>query len=143
MRQLVYAAFAAALMTAPLGAQSPQSGAASPAADAQAGTRTVIGCVSAGTDGRSFNFMESATAPQSSDAAAAATAPAPLSWTLVAGGDVDLTKYVGKKVEITGSSDRKGGMSAERSESTTRSPSSLTGPRFHVKSVKVLAETCS
>ena len=58
-------------------------------------------------------------------------------------GDLDLSKYVGKKVELTGSSDMKTGVSADKTESTTRSTSATTGPRFHVKSVRVLAGTCS
>ena len=65
------------------------------------------------------------------------------SWTLVARSDIDLTKYVGKKVELKGTPDSKGGMSGYNSESSTRSAKATDGPRFHVKSVRVLAETCS
>ncbi len=65
------------------------------------------------------------------------------SWILIARSDIDLTKYVGKKVELTGTPDSKGGTSGYNSESSTRSSKATEGPRFHVKSVKVLAETCS
>lgn len=57
--------------------------------------------------------------------------------------DIDLAKYVGKRIELTGSSDTTSGMSAEKSDSATRSPKATNGPRFHVKAVRVLAETCS
>ena len=53
------------------------------------------------------------------------------------------SKYVGKKVEVTGSSDHKGGASADTSASSTRAGASMTGPQFHVKSVRVIAENCS
>jgi hypothetical protein len=64
-------------------------------------------------------------------------------WTLQSKSDEDLSKYVGKRVEITGSQDNKGGSSAGQTSSTTRSDASMSGPRFHVKSVRILSETCS
>ena len=150
-RQIALAAFAALVLASPLGAQTPQpastqpaaAAAAAPAATTPSDEKTAIGCVSAAADGRTFTFTESA-APTSTAPSAAAPAPAmpATSWTLVARSDIDLTKYVGKKIELTGTPDSKGGMSGNNSESSTRSAKATDGPRFHVKSVKVLAETC-
>ena len=148
-RHIAHAVIAAVVLAAPLGAQSPQPGqssqpaqpgaaVATQSADSQNEQKTAIGCVAAGADGRTFTFTEAAGA-----AAASAASPAPASWTLMARSDVDLTKYVGKKVEVTGKPDAKGGASAYPDSGASRSPSATTGPRFHVKSVRVLAETCS
>jgi hypothetical protein len=148
-RHFAYTALAVAMLApAPLIAQSPQPASATvtPATANPAEPRTVSGCVSAGLDGRTFTFTEAATPTSPAadrDPSVAIAPPAPTTWTLVTRNDIDLTKYVGKKVELTGSSDMASGMSAEKSESATRSPKATTGPRFHVKSVKVLAETCS
>jgi len=144
-----YTALAAAMFApVPLTGQSPPpasaTASAGPASPAE--PRTVTGCVGAGLDGRTFTFTEAVT-PTSPvtdrDPTVSTAPPAPTTWTLVTRSDIDLTKYVGKKVELTGSSDMTSGMSAEKSESATRSSKATTGPRFHVKSVKVLAETCS
>ncbi len=138
---------AAVLAPLPLAAQtapaaSPTAAYASAKAD---GSKTATGCVVAGADGKTFTFTESATPVSTEPAPTVATAPAAaaMPWTLMAHSDLDLAKYAGKKVEITGSTDMKTGMSADKAESTTRSPNATTGPRFHVKSVKVLADTCS
>jgi len=143
-RHIAHAVIAAVVFAAPLGAQSPQPGqgpqpaqpAATQPADSQSEQKTAIGCVAAGADGRTFTFTEAA------GAAASAATPAPASWTLMPRSDLDLTKYVGKKVEVTGKPDAKGGASAYPDSGASRSPSATTGPRFHVKSVRVLAETC-
>ena len=147
-KQIVYAALAAAaFVAAPLSAQSVSPSASTPGqTPAAAETRTVTGCVGAGIDARTFTFTEAvtATSPAADRDATVATAPAPATpWTLVARSDIDLSKYAGKKVELTGMADSKGGASAEKTESTTQSANATTGPRFHVKSVRVLAETCS
>ena len=149
-RQIVYAALAAAaFVTAPVSAQSVSPSAATATGQTPsilAETRTVTGCVGAGIDARTFTFTETVapTSPATDRDAAVASAPAPIpNWTLVARSDIDLSKYAGKKVELTGMGDNKGGTSAEKTESTTQSPKATTGPRFHVKSVRVLAETCS
>jgi hypothetical protein len=145
-RHIAHAVIAAVVLAAPLGAQSPQPGqssqpaqpgaaVATQSADGQNEQKTAIGCVAAGADGRTFTFTEAA--------GAAAASAAPASWTLMARSDVDLAKYVGKKVEVTGKPDAKGGASAYPDSGASRSPSATTGPRFHVKSVRVLAETCS
>lgn len=144
MRSMALTMFAAAVLAPlPSAAQStptasPTSAYASPKADE---TKTATGCVAVGVDGRTFTFTESATPAAPSTPSTVAASPAP--WSLSSRSDLDLSRYVGKKVEITGSMDNKTGVSAEKSESTTRSPNATTGPRFHVKSVKVLAETCS
>jgi len=148
-RHIAHAVITALVLAAPLAAQSPQpgqspqpaqSGAATQPAASQIEQKTATGCVAAGADGRTFTFTESATAGAP---AASASSPAPSSWTLMARGDLDLTKYVGKKVELTGTPDAKGGASAYPDSGASRSPNATTGPRFHVKSVRVLAETCS
>jgi len=137
---MLCAAFAAALWT-PITAASQAPEARAPKSDEP---RTITGCVAAGTDARTFTITESLNPASPTPNPSVATAPASLgTWSLKADSNIDLSKYVGKKVEITGSSDRKGGMSADTSASTTRSDASTTGPRFHAKSVKVLAETCS
>ena len=133
---LLCAAFAAALFT-PITAAS-QTPAPEGRAHKSDEARTVTGCIAAGTEARTFTFTE-AVNPTPNPSATTSSGP----WTLKADSNVDLSKYVGKKVELTGSSDRKGGVSADTSASTTRSDASTTGPRFHVKSVKVLADTCS
>ena len=136
---LLCAAFAAALWTPITAASQASPDSRAPKSDEP---RTITGCVAAGTEARSFTITEAPAVPSPNPSAS--SAPASLgTWSLKADSNVDLSKYVGKKVEITGSSDRKGGMSADTSASTTRSDASTTGPRFHVKSVKVLAETCS
>lgn len=149
-RQIVCAALAAAaFVAAPVSAQSVSPSAATATGQTPsvlAETRTVTGCVGAGTDARTFTFAEAVTPTSAATDrdSTVASAPAPVtSWTLVARSDIDLSKYAGKKVELTGMTDSKGGTSAEKTESTTRSSNATTGPRFHVKSVKVLAETCS
>jgi hypothetical protein len=152
-RHIALVAFAALVLASPIGAQTPQPASTQPASAAAAATvapspseKTAIGCVSAGVDGRTFTFTESATptAPSTDRDPSVAAPPIPAtSWILMARSDIDLTKYVGKKVELTGTPDSKGGTSGYNSESSTRSSKATEGPRFHVKSVKVLAETCS
>ncbi len=88
---------------------------ATQAAASQAEQKTATGCVAAGVDGRTFTFTESATptAPTAERLPRRrAGSPAPAAWTLIARSDLDLTKYVGKKVELTGTPDAKGGASA-------------------------------
>ena len=153
-RHIALVAFAALVLATPLGAQTPQPASTQPASAAAAATvaadpsdqKTAIGCVSAGADGRTFTFTESVTptSPATDRDPAVAAPPIPAtSWILVARSDIDLTKYVGKKVELTGAPDSKGGMSGYNSESSSRSAKATDGPRFHVKSVRILAETCS
>jgi len=153
-RHIAHAVLGALVLASPLRAQSPQPGTSQPPAPAAAAVaatspaepKTATGCVSAAVDGRTFTFTESVTpvSPSKDRDPSVAAPPIPAtSWTLVARSDIDLTKYVGKKVELTGTPDAKGGMSGYNSESATRSPNATTGPRFHVKSVRVLAETCS
>ena len=150
-RHIAHAVIAAVVFAAPLAAQSPQPGqssqpvqsgaaGAAQAAPSQTEQKTATGCVGAGLDGRTFTFTESVTAAAPP---ASAASPAPATWTLMARSDLDLTKYVGKKVEVIGTPDAKGGASAYPDSGASRSPSATTGPRFHVKSVRVLAETCS
>ena len=148
-RTIAYTLFAAAVL-APLPLAAQSAPAASPTATHAAitpdGTKTVTGCVAAGADGRTFSFTESATPASPAadrDATAAPASATAIPWTLMAQSDIDLAKYVGKKVELTGSSDMKGGVSADKSSSSAPSANATAGPRFHVKSVKVLADTCS
>jgi hypothetical protein len=138
MKQLLYTSFAAALWVSPGFSQSPAD--RSNAAD---NPRTITGCVTPGTTSGTFSIAESpaAAAPTAQRGPAASAAGG--SWTLKADTSVDLSKYVGKRVELTGSSDRRGGVSEDHTASTTRSPQAMAGPQFHVKSVKVLSETCS
>jgi len=141
---------AVALAPLAVGAQTPAtsptttSPTAAYSSEKASDSKRVTGCIVAGTDG-TFTFTQSATpnSPAAAGDASIAAAPSSSPWTLMANTDVDLSKYAGKKVELTGSSDRKGGVSADKTESTTRSSNATTGPRFHVKSVKVLADTCS
>jgi len=152
-RHIALAAFAALVLATPLGAQTPQPASTQPATATAAAAvtanpsdqKTATGCVAAAADGRTFTFTESATpASPSADRDPAVAAPAipTTSWILVARSDLDLTKYIGKKVELTGTPDAKGGTSGYNSESSTRSAKATDGPRFHVKSVRILAETC-
>ena len=140
---------AVALAPLTVGAQtpvtSPTTTSTAPYASEKAtDSKRVTGCIVAGTNG-TFTFTESATAtsPATAGDSANTVASTTSSWALMANTDVDLSKYAGQRVELTGSSDHKGGMSADKTQSTTRSANSTTGPRFHVKSVKVLAGTCS
>ncbi len=150
MKSHVFAMIAAAALAAPAAAQSPQTPpspqtpSTSATAPASADSKTITGCVAPGAGG-TFTLSESAAAapkPTEPTAASGATSSAGR-WTLMSKSDVDLSKYVGKRVEITGSADNKGGASADQSSSTTRSDASMSGPRFHVKSVRIVAETCS
>lgn len=149
---------AVALAPLAVGAQTPATTSPTTTSTAAYSTekasdsKRVTGCIVAGTDG-TYTFTESAsasspaTAGDASSTAASSTAStaasATSSWALMANTDVDLSKYAGQRVELTGSSDHKGGMSADKTQSTTRSSNATTGPRFHVKSVKVLSGTCS
>lgn len=147
-RHIAHTVLAALVLASPLGAQSPQpaSAVAAPAAASPAEPKMATGCVGAGLDGRTFTFIESVspTSPSTDRDPTVATPPIPpTTWTLIARSDIDLTKYVGKKVELTGTPDAKGTTSAYNSDSASRAPNATTGPRFHVKSVKVLSETCS
>ncbi len=65
------------------------------------------------------------------------------SWTLVARSDIDLTKYIGKKVELKGTPDAKGGMSGYNSESATRSPSATDRPTLSREVGQGVGGTCS
>lgn len=150
MKSHVLATIAAAALVAPLAAQAPQTPPnpqtpTSAAATTTGDSKTITGCVAPSADGRGFTLSESsAAAAKPTDPTAASGAMAGAGrWTLLAKSDVDLSKYAGKRVEITGSADNKGGASADRSQSETRSDASMTGQRFHVKSVRVIAETCS
>lgn len=139
---------AVALAPLAVGAQTPATSptttsTAAYSSEKASDSKRITGCIVAGTDG-TFTFTESATPPPATAGASSVTAaPSTSSWMLMANTDVDLSKYAGKKVELTGSSDHKGGRSADKTHSTTRSSNATTGPRFHVKSVKVLADTCS
>lgn len=142
---------AAALAPLPVGAQAPATTPATSSTAAYApakadASKKVVGCVVAGADGSTFTFTESAMPVSPATSGDATVTPAPstrASWTLMSHSDVDLSKYAGKRVELTGSTDMKMGVSADKTQSTTRSSNATTGPRFHVKSVKVLADTCS
>ena len=101
--------------------QPPTSATAAATAASPGESKTATGCVAAAVDGRTFTFTESVTpaSPSADRDPSVAAPPIPAtSWTLVARSDIDLTKYVGKKVELTGTPDAKGGMSGYNSEST-------------------------
>jgi hypothetical protein len=94
---------------------------------------TVTGCVTTAADGKSFTLTET-----SQDAQTPAK-----TWNLVATGGVDLSKYANHKVEITGTSEDKGGVSTDRSASEERVAAATSSARIHVKSVKDISNTCS
>src|SRR5690606_30957731 len=119
-------------------------------------TTTITGCVKAGTDGRSFTLetegaesgsaagqsQSGATPGQSSSSAQRSSGMSGDSktWSLMASsGDVDLSKYVGQKVQITGRADT----SSQSGASSSTSSAAGAHPRFHVQSVRVLSQTCS
>ena len=138
-RYIAHAVLAALVLASPLAAQSPQPGSSQPPASAAAAAtaaspadaKTATGCVGGGSRRphvhlhrvRDADFAVHGPRP-----AVAAPPIPPTSWTLVARSDIDLTKYVGKKVELTGTPDAKGGMSGYNSESATRSPNATDGP---------------
>ncbi|HEX7087004.1 MAG TPA: hypothetical protein VF198_11605 [Vicinamibacterales bacterium] len=146
---------AVALAAAPIAAQSPQTPSPqSPTTQSPTGsqygqeqTTTITGCVKAGTDGRSFTLepdksaSESATPGESSSAQrSSGMSGDSKTWSLMASsGDVDLSKYVGQKVQITGRADS----SAQSGASSSTSSAAGAHPRFHVQSVRVLSQTCS
>jgi hypothetical protein len=145
MKQLLYTTFAAALWATPGVAQSAQSPSIRPSTGSD-NPRTITGCVAPGTDTGTYTITESAPPTDPSTEREPAVAAEPASggtWTLKADTNVDLSRYVGKRVAITGSSDRRGGMSADPDSSTTRPSAATAGPQFHVKSVKIVAESCS
>ena len=110
-----------------------------PSAQSSSTPQTVTGCLTPSADGKSFTLTEI-----SATGSAASSASAPKTWTVVSSGDVDLTKYVNHKVEITGES--KAGMSDSSSSSSSSSASSAaatSGPKLQVKSVKDISNTCS
>jgi hypothetical protein len=101
---------------------------------------TVTGCVTTDADGKTFTV----TGTTPTDPASAT----PSTWTLQSEGDFELRELAGKKVEITGTIDSKGGTTAKPSttDSTAGTPAAAaatTGPRLHVRSVKPIADTCS
>jgi hypothetical protein len=125
-------------------AQTPSTSPSTyPSAQSSSSPQTVTGCLTPSADGKSFTLTEI-----SAPGAASTSASAPKTWTVVSSGDVDLTKYVNHKVEITGES--KAGMSDPSSSSTSSSGSSsassaaaTSGPKLQVKSVKDISNTCS
>jgi hypothetical protein len=116
----------------------PTDPSAAPAAQSSSSPQTVTGCLTPSADGKSFTLTE--ISPTGS--AATSQASAPKTWTVMSSGDVDLSKYTNHKVEITASSDNKGGMSDQPSSSAS-SAAATSGPRLHVKSVKDISNTCS
>ena len=116
------------------GRQSQQAETSKPAAQESSKTITVTGCVTADADGKTFTI----TGTTPTDAASAT----PSTWTLQSEGDLALDKYAGSKVEITGTIDRKGGVSANQSADQA-APAASSGPRLHVRSIKPIADTCS
>jgi hypothetical protein len=155
MKQVLLAAGVSALLAgASLSAQSPTT--QTPPADptstqspssARASGDTITGCVTVGTDGKSYILTETsaasssdATTPPSSSATSSSSVASPKTYTLVASGDVDLSKYANHKVEITAS---KGGMSDSTSSSSAQSAAAGSAPRLHVKAVKDISNTCS
>lgn len=109
---------------------------------------TITGCVRAGTDGRSFTLETDDSKSETGQTASPGQATQPRSgmagaehknWSLMAAsGDVDLSKYVGQRVQITGRADKS---SAQQQSGAATSASAM--PRFHVQSVRVLSQTCS
>jgi hypothetical protein len=156
---------AVALAAAPIAAQSPQTPSPqspttqSPTTQSPSGqqrsqygdqeTTTITGCVRAGTDGRSFTLEAGDSKEQTGQTASPGQSAQPRSgmagadqknWSLVASsGDVDLSKYVGQRVQITGRADKS---SAQQPQSGAASSASSMS-RFHVQSVRVLSQTCS
>ena len=119
-------------------AQTPSTDpSAAPASQSSSSPQTVTGCLTPSADGKSFTLTEI-----SPTGSAATSASAPKTWTVMSSGDVDLSKYANHKVEITASSDNKGGMSDQPSSSAS-SAAATSGPRLHVKSVKDISNTCS
>jgi hypothetical protein len=102
---------------------------------AQDQSATISGCVSASADGKTFTLTESN----------AASMARPKSWTLVATSGVDLSKYANHKVEITGTSDAKRGVTADTPAITDdkTSAAAAAGPRFQVKQVQDISNICS
>ena len=147
MKQLLYTSFAAALWLSPGIANSqdpsPQGQATRPSTGADS-PRTITGCVAPGTETGTYTLSSmGASSSEPTDRTSTAKSAASGRWTLRADSSVDLSEYVGKRVQVTGSADNRGGASADDSPSATRSTAASTGPQFHVKSVKVLAESCS
>ena len=101
--------------------------------DKPAAGTTVTGCVSASNDGKSFTLTESSADMQAT----------PKTWTLVASGGVDLSKYANHKVEVTGSSDKTDLGATSPTASTAAGATGSSGKQFKVKSVKDISNTCS
>jgi hypothetical protein len=141
-KHVLFAAGVSALLAgAPfVSAQAPaQTPPTDPSAASQSSSspQTVTGCLTPSADGKSFTLTEI-----SPTGSAATSASAPKTWTVVSSGAVDLSKYANHKVEITASTDSKGGMSDQPSSSAS-SAAATSGPRLHVKSVKDISNTCS
>ena len=147
---------------------STQSPSSSYGSDSQ--TKTITGCVTAGPTSGSYMLTDSGSSSSTGSSTSSTSTPStqtpsttsPSSssdtassesgkkYTLVpSGGDVDLSKYVGQRVQITGKpADSGSGSSSASSPSSTSSPSSSSassssGTRFQVQSVRVLSQTCS
>jgi hypothetical protein len=101
-------------------------------------SQPVTGCVTVGTDGKSYVLTET---PSSTASPTDSSAAAPKTWTLISSGDVDLSKYANHKVEVTPTD--KGSAMDDTSSSAARSSAASAGPKLHVKSVKDISNTCS
>ena len=100
-KSFVYAAGVSMLLAgAPFAVQAQSQAGASDRNQGQ--STTVTGCVTAGADGRSYTLTESGNGSMATSAK---------TWMLMSTGAVDLSKYVNHKVEITGTSDNRGGVS--------------------------------
>lgn len=119
--------------------------------DAQ--TVTYTGCVAAGPQTRTFVLDKVLPVSQSTstttDASGASTSSTTTSYALVPSDTVQITEYVGHKVEVTGMMVPKGEMRSRTEtkvgddtvkKEETKSESDL--PQFRVISIRNLAETC-
>lgn len=86
-------------------------------------TETVIGCVTAGADGRTYTMADPSDPTRI--------------WTLVADAGVDLSDHAGQKIEATGRLD-------QVREDADDPPASTADehPKFHVSTIRVISRTC-
>lgn len=121
-----YAAALAVLLAAAPFASASDDKAAGP-------STTVTGCVTTTNDGKGFVLTEATKDMQTP----------PKTWTLVATGSVDLTKYANHKVEITGTSDKDKADASATAPTATTAAGATADTKLKVKEVKDISNSCS
>src|SRR5919106_25711 len=104
--------------------------------DQMAKDQTYTGCVAAGTMARTFTLTHITADHMGKDAMAPTTLT-------VASSSVDLSKHLGHKVSITGSPAARGKMDAMKKDVMAKDSMAKEASAFIVKSLKMVAASCS